>query len=165
MAGCGSDTDLPVSDERTRSAPATNTDGIDTSAATRTSGSATTRPVPIPTTEEMMEAPRNTNVPETVIASEIVQTAIADLRGRLTDVDIDAEIEVVSVEEVDWPDGSIGCPQPGMVYTQAIVNGTKIVLRHADTEYSYHQGGRRSVFYCPPDRGRAAPPPHGHLDV
>jgi len=110
-----------------------------------------------------MEPPRTPNVPDTVIASEIVRTAIADLRGRLNDGD--AEIEVVSVDEVDWPDGSIGCPQPGMVYTQAIVNGTRIVLRHAGTDYSYHQGGRRSVFYCPPDLRRAAPPRRGDLDL
>ena len=77
----------------------------------------------------------------------IVEQAIADLAERL-DVD-PAEIVVVSVDEVDWPDGSIGCPQPGMVYTQAIVNGSKIVLRYDDTDYAYHQGGSRSVFYCP----------------
>ncbi len=83
-----------------------------------------------------------------VAASAIVQTAITDLRDRLGDPT--AEVTVVSVEEVDWPDGSIGCPQPGMVYTQAIVNGTKIVLTHAGIRYPYHQGGSRDLFYCPP---------------
>ena len=86
--------------------------------------------------------------------SATVEQAIADLAERLA-VAPDA-IEVVSVVEVDWPDGSIGCPQPGMVYTQAIVNGSKIVLRHAGTDYAYHQGGSRSVFYCPPPDLRPA---------
>ena len=81
------------------------------------------------------------------VASPSVQTAIDDLRERLGDPS--AEVTVVSVEEVDWPDGSIGCPQPGMVYTQAIVNGMKIVLTHAGIRYNYHQGGSRDLFYCP----------------
>lgn len=80
----------------------------------------------------------------------IVEQAIADLAARLG-VD-PATIEVVSVEEVDWPDASIGCPQPGMSYAQVIVNGTKIVLSVDGTEYAYHQGGSREVFYCPADR-------------
>lgn len=82
--------------------------------------------------------------------STIVEQAIADLATRLG-VD-PATIEVVSVEEVDWPDASIGCPQPGMSYAQVIVNGTKIVLRHDGVDYEYHQGGTREVFYCPPER-------------
>ena len=86
-------------------------------------------------------------VPEEIANSSNVQFAIADLRDRLGDPS--AEITVVSVEEVDWPDGSLGCPQPGMVYTQAIVNGSKIVLSHAGINHSYHQGGG-DPFYCPP---------------
>ncbi len=86
-------------------------------------------------------------VADEVVASAIVQTAIADLRDRLGDPA--ADVAVMSVEEVDWPDGSIGCPQPGMVYTQAIVNGTKIVLKHAGIRYNYHQGGTRDLFNCP----------------
>lgn len=97
-----------------------------------------------------MNPTNGSGVPQSAVDSDLVQTAIADLRTRLPD-GADA-IEVVSVTEVDWPDGSIGCPQPGMVYTQAIVNGTKIVLRHDGVTYDYHRGGSRPVFYCPPDR-------------
>lgn len=98
------------------------------------------------------------------IEGSIVDQAITDLADRLG---IErSEIEIVSVEEVDWPDGSIGCPQPGMVYTQAIVNGSKIVLRYEDVEYDYHQGGGGDVFYCPPDRAEVgAPPPPIDLDT
>ena len=94
-----------------------------------------------------MEPNESSSVPASVIASDLVQAAFTDLRDRLGDDQ--ARIEVVSVDEVDWPDGSVGCPQPGMAYTQAIVNGTKIVLRHAGIRYNYHQGGSRPVFYCP----------------
>lgn len=80
----------------------------------------------------------------------VVEQAIADLASRLG-VD-PSTIEVVSVEEVDWPDASIGCPQPGMSYAQVLVNGSRIVLRADGTEYAYHQGGTREAFYCPPGR-------------
>jgi hypothetical protein len=88
--------------------------------------------------------------PPPPVAGSPVEQAIADLAARL-DVD-PTTIEVVSVDEVDWPDASIGCPQPGMVYAQVITNGSKIVLRHDDVEYDYHQAGLQPVFYCPPDR-------------
>ena len=36
------------------------------------------------------------------------------------------ELEVLSAEAVTWSDGSLGCPQPGMMYTQALVPGFRI---------------------------------------
>lgn len=74
------------------------------------------------------------------------EVARADLAQRLG-VET-AAIEIVSVREVTWRDGSIGCPRPGMQYTQALVNGSQIVLRHAGVDYHYHSGGGRNPFYC-----------------
>jgi len=75
-----------------------------------------------------------------------VVTAMTDLVARLG-VAPDA-IEVVLIEEVTWPDGSVGCPQPGMRYTQALVNGSRIVLRVGGIDYQYNSGGARGPFYC-----------------
>jgi len=72
--------------------------------------------------------------------------ATADLARRL-DVD-PADVEVVSAELVTWRDGSLGCPQPGMVYTQALVDGTRVVLEVAGRRYEYHSGGARGPFLC-----------------
>jgi hypothetical protein len=72
--------------------------------------------------------------------------AIKDLSGRLG---ISAnEIEVVTEENVTWRDGSLGCPKPGMMYTQALVEGALIVLRAGGRDYSYHSGAGRPPFYC-----------------
>ena len=113
--------------------------------------------------EEKTPAPSATDNPPTTgavdeeAAAEPTQPAIthpnAQVATAMTDIvnRIGASagaIEVVSVEEVTWPDGSIGCPQPGMRYTQAIVNGTRIVLRVSGADYEYHSGGAREVFYC-----------------
>jgi len=74
------------------------------------------------------------------------QPAVTDLAARLG-VD-ESEIAVVSVEEVTWSDGSIGCPEPGMMYTQALVNGSLVILEVDGTRYEYHSGGGRDLFYC-----------------
>ena len=50
-------------------------------------------------------------------------------------------ITVVSTDEVTWRDGSIGCPEPGMNYTQALVPGVRVVLELDGVRYEYHAGG------------------------
>ena len=74
------------------------------------------------------------------------QPAVTDLAARLG-VD-ESAITVVSVEEVTWPDGSLGCPEPGMMYSQALEDGTLIVLDVDGTIYEYHGGAGRDPFYC-----------------
>ena len=76
----------------------------------------------------------------------VVDQAKADLTQRLG-VDA-AEISVVSSEEVTWPDGSLGCPEPGMFYTQMLVNGNRTVLEVAGKQYAYHSSAHRAPFLC-----------------
>ena len=72
--------------------------------------------------------------------------AKADLVKRLG-VDA-AQVSVVSSAEVMWRDGSLGCPEPGMHYTQALVNGSRIVLESGGKQYHYHSGPSRPPFLC-----------------
>jgi hypothetical protein len=58
------------------------------------------------------------------------------------------QIELVSMEEVTWPDASLGCPQPGMLYKQVQVDGTLIRLDVAGKVYEYHSGGVTDPFLC-----------------
>ncbi len=75
-----------------------------------------------------------------------VEQARADLASRLG-VPVE-EVSVVQAGEVTWRDGSLGCPQPGMAYTQALVNGMQILLQVDGTTYAYHSGGTGAPFYC-----------------
>jgi hypothetical protein len=75
-----------------------------------------------------------------------VEYAVDDLAQRL-DLDPFA-IEIVRVEEVDWPDGSLGCPAPDMNYRQMLTNGVFIQLRVGEDLYNYHGGGGRPPFLC-----------------
>ena len=78
--------------------------------------------------------------------SQPVRQAIADLARTLA-LDT-AAIEVVEASPVVWPDGSLGCPEPGMMYTQVTVEGIRIILRAQGQEYNYHGGGNRDPFLC-----------------
>ncbi|MBD3916268.1 hypothetical protein [Nocardioides hwasunensis] len=78
--------------------------------------------------------------------SEETTRAVADLAASL-DVDT-GDVEVVSVEQVTWRDGSRGCAEPGEMYTQALVDGSRITLRVEDTDYEYHAGGSEPPALC-----------------
>ncbi|WP_433158651.1 hypothetical protein [Kribbella sp. CA-247076] len=79
-------------------------------------------------------------------AAGAIEQAKADLVKRLG---IEAnQVTVVSAGEVTWPDGSLGCPEPGMNYTQALVPGSRVVLEAGGKEYHYHSGGTRPPFLC-----------------
>ena len=153
LSACGSD-ESPTSGSAspvttTDAVPSTSADPVITTAPTKAPPPSVLTTAPPPSTIE-----QETTVPSTGSPTDI---AIADLADRL-DVD-PAEIEVVSVEEVTWPDGGLGCPEPGMSYAQALVNGSRIVLAVDGTEYEYHSGPRRDPFYCPPER--VTPPATG----
>lgn len=75
-----------------------------------------------------------------------VRTAIADLVAR-TGTD-PAEVTVAAFESVTWRDGSIGCPEPGMNYTQALVPGYRIELVVAGVSHWYHGARDREPFWC-----------------
>ena len=75
-----------------------------------------------------------------------VVRAVDDLA---TTLGVDAgEVEVVSVEEVTWRDGSRGCAEPGMSYTQALIDGSRITLRAGGQTYEYHSGGSQPPARC-----------------
>ena len=49
---------------------------------------------------------------------------------------------------MNWPDGSLGCPQPGQVYTQALVPGWRLVVQRPGREAVYHARQRGKWLLC-----------------
>lgn len=85
--------------------------------------------------------------------------ATADLQQRLG---VSENPVVVVSEMVTWRNGSLGCPQPGKSYTQALVPGYRIVLELNGTRYHYHGAADQPPFYC---AGPSDPlPPGGGSD-
>jgi len=88
-----------------------------------------------------------------------ITIAIDDLAARLG-VD-PGEITTLSAVLVVWPNGALGCPQPGMQFTQVPVDGSVIELGAGGRVYRYHSGGSRTPFLC--DQPLAEKPPSGDI--
>lgn len=81
---------------------------------------------------------------------QFVSQARGDLARRL-EID-ESEIAVVDAGFVTWPNSAIGCPEPDMMYTQALVPGYRIRLRADGTLYHYHGASDRPPSHCPTER-------------
>jgi predicted small lipoprotein YifL len=66
------------------------------------------------------------------------------------------DIKVVKAGSVTWSDSSLGCPQPGVAYTQALVTGYRVELRAGGQQLDYHAALRGPPALCP--AGRAVEP-------
>lgn len=80
------------------------------------------------------------------IPAEILDRILADAVVR-TSTDL-ADIEVIRGEAITWPDGSLGCPEPGMMYTQALVDGYHVVVRAGGEELDYRVGSGGGFRLC-----------------
>ena len=60
-----------------------------------------------------------------------------------------AQLQVVTAGPVTWSDGSLGCPRPGMLYTQALVPGYRVQLRVGSEIWNYHGSERVALALCP----------------
>jgi hypothetical protein len=69
-------------------------------------------------------------VPEDVMAA-----IVADAAERLNVAS--SQLEIIRAEQVIWNDGSLGCPEPGVMYTQAIVEGYWVVVGYGDDVLDY----------------------------
>ena len=62
------------------------------------------------------------------------------------------QVTVESLASVTWPDGALGCPEPGRLYTQSLVPGYRLVLRVGEQRLLYHAGNRGTFTFCPAER-------------
>lgn len=102
----------------------------------------------------------------------LVQVAVQDLVKRL-DIPVE-QIKLLEIREVVWPDASLGCPQPGMVYAQVLQDGLLIRLGVENQMYFYHSGESQDPFLCEetsqiipqitPKEDEFVPPPDSEID-
>lgn len=85
-------------------------------------------------------------VPTSVSERPQVQAAIADLAAR--EGVGPSEVSVVGYTTLTWNDGSLGCPEPGRMYTQALVPGELLVLQIGERLFSYHAATGKDFAYC-----------------
>ena len=103
---------------------------------------------------------------------DLIDKAIADLAQRLS-IPTD-QIKFMEARGVVWPDASLGCPQPDMVYEQVPVEGLLIRLSIGREMYFYHTGSAAEPFLCEstspvfhnatPKTDEFVPPPDSEID-
>lgn len=80
------------------------------------------------------------------VPDEFLQPVIAEAAG-LAGVD-PADTRVVTAQQMEWPDGSLGCAEPGMVYTQAIVPGYWVIIEAGGDGYDYRLTDNGTFRLC-----------------
>jgi hypothetical protein len=65
------------------------------------------------------------------------------------------QLTLVRAEPAVWNDGSLGCPEPGVTYTQALVKGYWVVIAATGKSYDFRVGNAGSFVLCPEGRGSA----------
>jgi hypothetical protein len=92
-------------------------------------------------------APTATQVEVQDEAEGVVRQAREDLAQRIG-MDTD-RIRLVTVEEMEWSDSSLGCPSPGMMYAQVVTPGFRVRFEAGRQEYEYHTDAAQLIVLCP----------------
>jgi hypothetical protein len=107
-----------------------------------TSGSTSSRPLPTSTPDPSRSAdPMIGGIPDALLAD--IMADAAERAGLPA-----GELEVVAAEAVTFNDGSLGCPQPGMAYTQALVDGYHVVIGTPNGELDYRAAQTGGFRFC-----------------
>lgn len=101
------------------------------------------RPPFATTTPGPLKTPTPTGTPTDVPPARW-DAIVADLQTR----GVSGEPTLVSATAVTWNSGALGCPQPGMSYTQATVDGMQVIVDVDGTPYDYRFGNGNSPMLC-----------------
>jgi hypothetical protein len=95
------------------------------------------------------------------VPADLLEAILEDAEAR-TGIEA-AKMDLLRAEAVTWNDGSLGCPQPDVMYTQAPVDGYWVVLQAKGKELDYRAA--QSGYFSPCEQalpslgGAAAPTP------
>lgn len=93
------------------------------------------------------EAPREIPAPGVPNSSAIVANNAAQNLAESLGIDVGA-VEIVSVQQVEWRDSSLGCPRPGQNYLMVITPGFRIILEADGEQYEYHSDMQGNMVQC-----------------
>jgi len=108
-------------------------------------------PTRIPRAEIPVSTPTGTPVETAAIPKSVRRAVVFDAAKRFN---VPASAVVLTrAEQVTWSDGSLGCPERGMLYAQNLVPGYRIVAKTGSSELVYNTDTREQAKTCPvPDR-------------
>jgi hypothetical protein len=80
------------------------------------------------------------------VPRDVRRAVVADAAKRFG---VSANAVVITrAEQVTWSDGSLGCPEPGRMYTQALVPGFRLTATSSAGALVYHSDGQGRVVTC-----------------
>lgn len=100
-------------------------------------------PTGAPTAEEGQSDP-DAAIPEALLAA--IRRVVAAQQGVP-----EGEVAVEHVEPAEWPDASLGCPQPGLMYAQVVTPGFLVELEAGGEEIVVHTDAGQRVVLCGED--------------
>jgi hypothetical protein len=103
-------------------------------------------PSRIPHEEPVVVQPPGTPVTVASVPRTVRRAVVADAARRFEVPESDVVLS--NAEQVTWADGSLGCPQPGMSYTQALVPGYRLLATTPAGRFLYHTDTRGQAVTC-----------------
>jgi hypothetical protein len=86
------------------------------------------------------------------VPSEAASAVDAALTDAATHLGVSKDqLRVEQVEAKEWPDSSLGCPQPGQLYSQIVTPGYLIIISSSApgaSQLEYHADARSRVTLC-----------------
>lgn len=115
-----------------------------------------TLPKPTPSLPPVETVPPSEPPPAVMgeVPADLLEAIMADAESRMT---TKGALTVVRAEFVTWSDGSLGCPEPGVMYTQALVDGYWVVLDAGGSHMDYRVTSKGTFKLCESSLG--VPPP------
>ncbi|QKE82604.1 hypothetical protein [Arthrobacter sp. NEB 688] len=110
---------------------------------------------PLPSSPPTVPPPADSAVPADLADRPEVKAAMQDAAGRAGIVASD--VQIGGYMAVTWADGSLGCPQKGMAYTQMTVEGELLLLRVDQRVLEYHARQGAPFSYCANPSGTYSP--------
>ena len=92
----------------------------------------------------------------------LIEKAKADLAQQLSIAE--STTKLVTAIKATWPDSSLGCPQPGIAYSQVLTDGFLIRLEADGNVYEYHTDANEQVFFCENPEFPVIPVTPGEID-
>ncbi len=119
-------------------------------AGTPTGSTSAGQTATVPTVELKPAPPAATNTPAsaaTPMAPGSVEAKVATALGKKVGGDI-TKLALTAKDAQDWPDSALGCPAPGMMYSQVVTPGFKLTYSDDTQTYDVHtdQSGARAVL-------------------
>jgi hypothetical protein len=127
------------------------TPGSQEAAATETPANTATPPSrELPTIKAPELVPIDPGELVAPVTGEAPASLLEDIRADLAERSGAARDDMVVIRDqaVTWSDGSLGCPQPGVFYTQALVPGYWVILQVGEVEYDYRASDRGYFVLC-----------------